>query len=240
MGDGVEVNPSETPHIERQTRRAFPSASTRTLAPAMSSRVLASASDASVITASARLSAGVRTARNTFSAAPSRLTGVVPGLDGPRALPDVLRRPAGLGVHRGLRVLPTEFCLRRLGAVDPEAVLGQVAAIGRDEADRARRCHQSFRHGGNGVGDVVVPRPPAKVNPPVTVSARRPSSGRPSSRAATCTADGKQEYTSTKSISSIPLPARSRARPPAIRIAGRAVEFGALGDQIGVVGIRSA
>ena len=43
----------------------------------MSSRVLASACDASVITASARLPLGVRTETKIFSAAPSRVTGVV-------------------------------------------------------------------------------------------------------------------------------------------------------------------
>ena len=136
----------------------MPSGCTCTFAPAMSSRTVASASAASVITASVRESSGVRTATNAFSARPVAVERRGPGFDGADAGPLHLGLPGRFGVDSGLDVFPTEFVLGRLGAVDAEAVLGEIAAVGGDQAALAGVADQPFGHRGDRMRDVVVPR----------------------------------------------------------------------------------
>lgn len=98
----------------------------------MSSRTVACTDAGSVITAKLRDPSGVRTARNAFGlSVPVDWCG--PRFDGADAFPLDQPISGGLPIDRGLHVLPAEF-RRRLGAVDPETVFGQVTAVGGDQA----------------------------------------------------------------------------------------------------------
>ena len=77
----------------------------------------------------------------------------------------------------------------------PKAVLGEVAAVGRDQAAGARGLDQFLGHGRDGVHDVVVPRTAREGQ--AARDRQGPRRGLrsqiPISAAATCTADGKHE-----------------------------------------------
>ena len=82
-----------------------------------------------------------------------------PGFDRADAGPLDGCGPRRFGVDVGLHVFPTEFVSWRLRSVNAEAVLGQIAAVGRDQAELPGCACQPFGHGGDRMGDVVVPWP---------------------------------------------------------------------------------
>ncbi len=141
-------------------------------------------------------------------------------------------------VDLGLDVLPAEGRRRRGGAVDAEAVLGQVAAVGGDEPARAGLGAQHLGHGGDGVHDVVVPRAAGERqsagdgersagSPPAGPVRRPPPEPPTGSRSRGRRGRGRRRR----------CPPVSSARRPPIRMAGERCNSSRSPMQIGVVGV---
>ena len=81
---------------------------------------------------------GVRTVRNAFSGLPSRSNGVVQDSTVPTPSHSTGRCGWARGRPSAWTSSQRNSCRRRGGAVDAEAVLGQVAAVGGDQAARPR------------------------------------------------------------------------------------------------------
>ena len=128
--------------------------------------------------------------------------------------------------------------LGRLRAVHAETVLGQVSAVGGDESALAGIGDQAFGHGGDRVGDVVVPRPACEGQ--AAGHRQRPAAGRrpagpirwrPPAPRTGSTSRRRSGRDRRRRRRPVPVPA---ARDPDRR---RPVELRALADGVGVVRI---
>jgi hypothetical protein len=125
---------------------------------------------------------------------------------------------------------------RRLGAVHAEAVLGEVAAVGRDQTALAGIGDQAFGHGGDGVRHVVVPRTAGEGEPARHGQGPGQVAGRQAQFVGCHLHRGGEARVEIDQSHVVDTGVRELQRPVARDPDGRrGVELGAIADGVGVV-----